>query len=760
MHFVPIQSLLNQILHNMDSKFIPRPAQEKILTYRNGTMGVSAVPGSGKTWTLSFLAAKLINEGLVDSSQEILVVTLVNSAVSNFSSRIGAFLEKFGSIPSLGYRIRTLHGLAHDIVKERPDLVGLDASFQIIDDAESQRIRTEAINIWLKDNNKVIDNLLIADIKPEKYSSLFQKQIPGLLDQVALQFIRTAKNLLLTPTAISNFLESSKVDYSLAIFGAEVYRIYQRNLEYKGAIDFDDLIGHAYTILNLDESLLDRLKAKWPYILEDEAQDSSLIQQKILSLLSGNSKGKNWVRVGDPNQGIYESFTTADPELLVSFIKNADYKYLLPNSGRSTQTIIDLANQLVRWTVSEHPQKQVRTALIQNFIEPAPSGDVQPNPQAQPGQVHLHDKPLSPEDEISTVAASAVKWIKSHPDETVVILAPRNERGKKISNRLRAEHNTEPVELLNTTIATRKATGALVRILSFLLEPASAKKLSMVYKVWKRDLQDEPNNWKQVEIEANLIAEIKKTESFISPGPAPDWLSTLIDQDNEVISRFVEFSHIIDRWQQAFLLPIDQLILTLANDIFDTPEELSLSQKLSVFIKSLSSMHPDWDMHSLVDELRSLARNERRFFIGGEDIQFNPDDYKGKIVVTTAHKSKGLEWDRVYLMSVNNYNFPSGSEFDTYIPEKWFVRDNLNLPAESLAQLTALNSGSDQIYLEGDASHDARYEYIRERLRLLYVAVTRAKKELIITWNTGNNNKLKPAIALDHLIDYLSPSRE
>ena len=51
------------------------------------------------------------------------------------------------------------------------------------------------------------------------------------------------------------------------------------------------------------------------------------------------------------------------------------------------------------------------------------------------------------------------------------------------------------------------------------------------------------------------------------------------------------------------------------------------------------------------------------------------------------HKAKGLEWDRVYLMSVNNYDFPSGQADDSYIAEKWFVRDQLNLEAEALAQL-------------------------------------------------------------------------
>jgi len=128
----------------MTVHYSPRLAQKKILAYRGGTMGISAVPGSGKTWTLSLLTAELIKSGIMSVDQEVLVVTLVNSAVDNFSQRISSFLQDMGLLPSLGYRVRTLHGLAHDIVKERPDLVGLDSKFQIIDEREADRIKVDA----------------------------------------------------------------------------------------------------------------------------------------------------------------------------------------------------------------------------------------------------------------------------------------------------------------------------------------------------------------------------------------------------------------------------------------------------------------------------------------------------------------------------------------------------------------------------------------------------------------------------------------
>ena len=119
------------------------------------------------------------------------------------------------------------------------------------------------------------------------------------------------------------------------------------------------------------------------------------------------------------------------------------------------------------------------------------------------------------------------------------------------------------------------------------------------------------------------------------------------------------------------------------------------------------------------------------------------------------HKAKGLEWDRVYMMSVNNYDFPSNMPNDRFISEKWFVRSGLNLEAEALAQLTALESTSEyDWYEEGAATMRSRLGYVKERLRLLYVGITRAKRDLIVTWNSGRQGDATPSLALSELIGW------
>jgi DNA helicase-2/ATP-dependent DNA helicase PcrA len=108
-------------------------------------------------------------------------------------------------------------------------------------------------------------------------------------------------------------------------------------------------------------------------------------------------------------------------------------------------------------------------------------------------------------------------------------------------------------------------------------------------------------------------------------------------------------------------------------------------------------------------------------------------------------------------MSVNTYDFPSGISGDQYLPDKCYVSGKLNLEAETLAQLQAALSESEyDWYEQGVATSQARLDYARERLRLLYVGITRAKKELIITWNTGRSGKQErslPFIALKNYWD-------
>jgi DNA helicase-2/ATP-dependent DNA helicase PcrA len=461
------------------------------------------------------------------------------------------------------------------------------------------------------------------------------------------------------------------------------------------------------------------------------------------------------VRVGDPNQAIYDTFTNADPRFLRQFLQQHGVQAIrLSQSGRSQPSIIRLANLLVDWTGKEHPTESVHGAFVQLHIQPTDPGDPQPNPPDRPSAVQLVDEAYTPAAELRAVADSLERWLPDHPESTVAVLSPRNQRGFDLIELLK-QRQIDYVELLRSTSDTRRTAGVLGNLLRCLADPASARKLSVAFEVWRRDDREDPEAKELVQNLARRIRRCPAVEAYLWPVADHDWLAPLVPELTAYeLDLLTGFRDMARRWHLAASLPVDQLILTLANDLFREPAELALSHKLAVLLRGVAETHPAYRLAELVEELAVIARNERRFLgFASEDSDFEPPP--GVVTVATMHKAKGLEWDRVYLMSVNNYDFPSGMAHDTYISERWFVRDSLNLEAEALAQLASLAYTGGELEsvpsaTEGDATMKARLDYVAERLRLLYVAITRAKRDLIITWNTGRRQteKLQPAVPL------------
>ncbi|MCS6995176.1 MAG: ATP-dependent helicase [Anaerolineales bacterium] len=756
--------------------FTLRPSQAEILRYRSGKMGIAAVPGAGKTFTLSALAAQIIASGVLQPDQEVLIVTLVNAAVDNFSARIGHLVEQRGLIPHLGYRVRTLHGLAHDIVREKPTLAGLEERFQILDERESEFLIAQAADAWLATHTELlIANYFKNELDDYQRNKAQRESLPDLVHSLAAAFIRSAKNRRLTPETLRQKLDTAP-SLPLAEMGWAIFADYQRALAYRGAVDFDDLIALAYRVLESEPHYLARLQYRFPYILEDEAQDSSRIQEEILRLLAGHG---NWVRVGDPNQAIFETFTTADPRLLKAFIAyEADFRRELPVSGRSQPFIIELANRLIDWVNTEHPAEPCRDALSLPYIQPTEPDDPQPNPPPNPEGIHIIAKKYTPEEEIEAVVQSLERWLPHHLDWTVAILVPQNKRGIEVVEALK-RRGLPFIEMINSTLSTRNVAGALANVLGWLAAPASAAKLSLAYQVWRRAWRREtaPRHTRdesetspettavQVEVykrTSELLRKLERVEEYVFPPEhieCYETFPTLTDSELDVaaLQELLAFRDVLRRWQGTALLPVDQTILTLAQELFSEPAELALAHKLALVLRQTADQHPDWRLPELTKELAIIARNERRFLgFAADDSGFDPERYRGQVVVTTMHKAKGLEWDRVYLMSVNNYDFPSLQPYDEYISEKWFVRDSLNLEAEALGQLNALEMGDEyHWYEEGVETQRARIDYVRERLRLLYVGITRARRELILTWNSGRRGDKFPALPLQALAGWL-----
>lgn len=751
------------------STFIPRPAQELILAYTGGPMGISAVPGSGKTFTLSLLAARLVErlatEGRLDD-REILVVTFTNSAVANFRARISQFLrQERGLLPGVGYRVRTLHGLAHDIVRERPGLVGLSEDFEIIDDRTANEIKRDAVVGYLRTH----PDAFAPYIKPELLQN--PRRIEKALQEDAIDLanvvIRVAKELPASAGELRTTLDRQSGLFPLLDFGLYIYAIYERSLQVRGAVDFDDLIMLALRALRADEGYLARLQQRWPYILEDEAQDSSLAQEKMLRLLT--AAHGNWVRVGDPNQAINTTFTSADTRFLQKFLlEYPEQARALPNSGRSALPIIEVANALIAWSRTVHPTLDETLALTLPLVEPTPPGDPQPNPPAGKPPVYFFEKAATPEEELDVIVQSAKRWVAENADKTVAILAPDNRRGDVIVAALKLADIAIDDNLLRTNTGTRATAKILAIVTGYIADPQSAVMLRRLWEdVWyphwaarRQPLEQagpkpSPEALPEpVRIFGQALGKLHEPESFVFP-ERRDFLDSLewLDGMERFQQLLQEFRSNLQRWSRTVVLPIDEMLLTIGNDLFLEPADLALTHRLAVLLAKLTAENPTWRLPDLAGELENIAQNKRRLLGFTEDSQ-GYSAKPGVVTVATMHAAKGLEWDRVYLTAVNTFSFPSGSSDEQYRSERWYVRDQLNLTAEAQAQLRQLHMGTLDEYTPGRASAQARRDLAGERLRLFYVGVTRARRELIVTYNTGrrpDSDPLGPALAFEAL---------
>ena len=119
------------------------------------------------------------------------------------------------------------------------------------------------------------------------------------------------------------------------------------------------------------------------------------------------------------------------------------------------------------------------------YIHPAPPGDPQPNPPDDPEGLKLIGRKYTPEEEVEAVVKSIARWLPEHPESTLAVLVPRNQRGVDVIDALK-RRNIDFVELLGSTSSTRLAAGRLGDVVSALADPQSSARMAKAYLAWRR----------------------------------------------------------------------------------------------------------------------------------------------------------------------------------------------------------------------------------------------------------------------------------
>ena len=723
-----------------------RPDQAAVLAYSGGRMAVSAVPGSGKTLTLSLLAARLIIEGHVGDEGEVLVVTMQNSAVDNIAQRIRRILSE-QKLPPVGYHVCTLHKLAADILRRRYDLAGVEELFFIVDGAETDRTMQNAADVWIGGHRSWWETFL----PEEGASGRVREEWHRRTRRVGAEVAKLCKHLRLTPERARALLDASDQTNEFLEMGVGLYAQYARYLQARNGLDFDDLIWRAIDALEQDDTFLANLRARWPYILEDEAQDSSPLQEGILERLAG--EGGNWVRVGDPNQAINATFTAADPRYFRRFLGSQGVVAMsLPESGRCARPIMALANHLVHWACDRHPEAVVRTMAFEpQEIEPTGPGDPQPNPPDTECHVYFRDEPFADTHaEAQKVAAWAIQYIGRYPLRTVAILCPTRAEGSTVVEALKAAPEEVPFDdLLRSTPRVREVARVLAAACQYLRDPTNSSQLARLYQALAQgDYPGTSPAGERLRHQCTLVRSLRPDEMLFPKGSAhlreslPP-AANVLPGDLMALERFAELA---GRWVRALALPIDQLLLTIGQDLFTAESDLAICHTMATSLRATSQMHPEWRLRDFAEEIGEVARNRRR--LGGLSLaDAGYTTKEGHIAITTMHRAKGLEWEAVVLLSVDSLEFPDTCA-DAFRDEPYFMPGRA--PAVEARKHLEQLAGAEFATPPGLAlAAQARLEYIAERLRLLYVGITRAKRDLVFSCSKTNGRRpVRPATPL------------
>jgi len=745
-------------------------------------MAVSAVPGSGKTFTLSMLAAQLIAEGRVnaDGGQQVLIVTFLNSSVETFRARIRRRLLDL-NLPDTGFDVRTLHSLALEIVRSAGEFVSED--ILVLDDSQRRQYLEAAVDGWINDNNHLWEAFLPDDGR--SYSPQLIARWRDITANTAESFIRTAKNERFRPediyTRLQHLINKETGDREepniarspLMHMMTGIYGRYQTTLARQGGLDYDDLIWQATDRLEHRVDLAETLRNRWPYVLEDEAQDSVPLQELLLEHLTG-AKG-NWVRVGDPNQAITSTFTAAHPRYFSHFISRPDViAKTLPNSGRSARLIIGAANAMLNWTIDHHPVEEVRdNTFRRQDILPAPPGDTQPNPPDDEAEMRIRVFRHREEEELPEVCRLAWEYAGTNPDWTMAILVPTHQIGYQIAEHLDAL-DADYDNLLRGSGREREIAAALHAVLAVLADPMNAKTLQNAYSGLS-DLQDGESsvgNMTTAEEDSRfqaLLRSIRQPEDVLYPDHGlalteslPAGIAT-----EEDLQRLTQLATFLRRTFDLRSLPVDDLVLTLADLLFapntqagvgDQAHELDLAiaYQIAGLMRQWREAQPDWRLPELVAQLRSVATGRRTINVmRATDTGYEPTP--GRITLATQHSAKGLEWDVVLLVGIDGMWIPGTLEAPFLGVHDFLGGDPM---AEANAQLRYLMKTEAGLYPNRTATESAHIEVISERLRLLYVGITRAKRRLFISRSRAARQQnrerdTEPATVMGVLYRYL-----
>ena len=637
-------------------------AQRAAVEYIDGPSLVIAGAGSGKTRVLTYKIAYLLSQGMKPWS--IMALTFTNKAAREMKERIGKLV---GNDLAQHLYMGTFHSIFSRILRAEAEHIGFNNNFTIYDESDSRSLI------------KAIVKEMGLDDKKYKPSAVHAK-------------ISMAKNNLMSAAAYESdaaiFEQNKRAQMPEVgkIFVAYVQRCKQAN-----AMDFDDLLTLTYQLFREHEDIRHKYAARFDYVLVDEYQDTNHVQMSIVMQLC--QEKQRVCAVGDDSQSIY-SFRGANIDNILNFQRQFQGTRLfkLEQNYRSTQTIVEAANSLIK-----HNRNQIPKDV---FSENAKGEKIQ-------------YKPAYSDKEEAAIVAKDVKRIRREDGcqySDFAILYRTNSQSRSFEEEFRKQgipyriygglsfyqrKEIKDIIAYFRLVANPDDEEAIKRIINY---PARGIGATTVLKIADCSHQNQVSFWE-------VIGAPERYGLAVNKGTM-----NKLETFRLLISSFIERAQTTDVYELG-----DAIIKEsgISQDIMSgkDADDLARQENLEEFLSGMSAFVEGRREEGRFDEL--FLQDYLQDVALLTDADSDGDKDEPRVSLMTVHAAKGLEFPTVFVVGLEENIFPSP------------------LSAASIRDL-------------------------EEERRLLYVAITRAEKHCILTnaknrWRYGKMEFDNPSRFIDEI---------
>jgi len=605
------------------------PPQRQVATTTEGPILVLAGAGSGKTRSIIYRTAYLINVKHINPSN-ILAVTFTNKAARELKNR----LQRSFNISTYSLWIGTFHSVCTRILRAEQDSLPFTSDFSIFDDVDQKSI--------FKKIYKKLD-IDAKDFPVRRVSTVISNQ----------------KNSLVLPKDFFNFNEENYFTETTY----KIYKEYQNFLLENNALDFDDLLMYTAILLHDNKEIRKKYVDKFRYVMIDEYQDTNYAQFKIINLIS--KEHQNLCVVGDDDQAIY-SWRGANISNILNFEK--DYKNVLTvkleQNYRSPKSILDTANCLIKNNSERHP-KELWTNITSK------------------------DKPkllkLENEKQEAEFVAEMVSQLSSSGTSLndCLILYRTNAQSRVFENAF-YQHKLKYQIVGGVNFYQRKEIKDIVAYLRILTNPQDSNSFLRILNFPPRKIG---------KVSTERIERFAFDNDFNLFEAVQHEISSLNGKTAQTV---LNFGARLKKWKKLSLeIPITPLVKKIINELeliniydkSDDPKDIARAENLKEFVTATKEFSDNFEYDTekapmLTDFLQSISLQT--------DMD-NLDEDIETIKLMTMHNAKGLEFDHVFIVGVEDGLLPHSRSIDDI-------------------------------------------QKMEEERRLLYVAITRAKKSIHLTY--------------------------